>query len=159
MCGPSSKSVELRALPTLQPPVVGAPAPARERIRRQDRFAPLHNVAVWTGDAGSVIELMRISGPHEGFVDAPPHLLKGGPSCRINLAAPGVKIRLYTACLLRGSPFDVYRLVNLRDLAALLTRLPLPAPITDTWRAALCRVGLMSPLLELPTSDVRRPTG
>lgn len=95
-------------------------------------------VGVWAGDSGSVIELERLEGPRTGRIELPRYLFPDVPdTVIIDLDEPQHKARLYTACLRRGSPYDVYRYVNLTDLAVLLPTLPLPKPIADAWFHAL----------------------
>lgn len=101
-------------------------------------------VAVWAGDTGSVIELDRLAGPRTGPIEPPHHLFPDLPQpVRLDLDVPQDKARLYTACLLRGSPYDVYRYVNLTDLAVLLPTLDLPTPIADAWLSAVRQAGLV----------------
>lgn len=95
-------------------------------------------IAVWAGNSGSVIELDRLAGPRTGRIEVPRHLFPeaGGPVA-LDLSEPRHKARLYTACLRHGSPYDVYRYVNLIDLAVLLPNLELPPTIADAWHRAL----------------------
>jgi hypothetical protein len=93
---------------------------------------------VWAGNSGSIIELDRLDGPRTGRVELPHHLFPDAPQrVVLDLDEPGHKARVYTACLLRGSPYDVYRYVNLADLADLLPTLSLPSTLAEAWRHAL----------------------
>jgi hypothetical protein len=97
-------------------------------------------LGVWAGDSGSVIELDRLDGPRTGRIELPHYLFPDVPDTVIlDLDEPRHKALLYTACLRRGSPYDVYRYVNLADLAVLLPTLSLPKPIADAWLHALQR--------------------
>lgn len=101
-------------------------------------------IAVWAGDSGNVIELDRLAGPRTGRVEPPRHLFPESPEpITLNLDLPADKARLYTACLLRGSPYDIYRYVNLADLAVLLPTLDLPGVVADAWVSALRPAGLL----------------
>ena len=102
-------------------------------------------VAVWAGDSGNVIELDRLAGPRTGLIEPAHHLFPDLPDpVTLDLDVPRHKTRLYTACLLRGSPYDVYRYVNLTDLAVLLPTLELPAAIAEAWLDAIRRAGLVA---------------
>lgn len=98
-------------------------------------------IAVWAGNSGSVIELDRLEGPRTGRIEPPQHLFPEFPgTVTLDLDKPPHKARLYTACLRRGSPYDVYRYVNLADLGILLPTLALPTAIADAWLHALQRL-------------------
>jgi hypothetical protein len=103
--------------------------------------------AVWPPDGADAIELNRLAGPGIGLVEPPVHLLGGCPPAgeRWDLAVLVIKIRLYQICLARGSRYDIYRYVNLHDLANLLDRLTLPAAIAGCWARALTDAGLRHP--------------
>lgn len=101
-------------------------------------------IAVWAGNSGSIIELDRLTGPRTGRVAAPHHLFpESSETVVLDLDLAHHKARLYTACLRRGSPYDVYRYVDLTDLAVLLPTLELPTTIANAWRCALRRAGLI----------------
>jgi hypothetical protein len=91
---------------------------------------------------GAIIELARLAGPHTGIIDAPPHLLPTPPA-RLTLNDPADRARPYTACLRYGDPYDVYRYINLHDLAGLLPSLP--ATLSQVWAHALRDAGLPIP--------------
>lgn len=101
-------------------------------------------IAVWAGNSGSVVELDRLAGPRTGRIEIPRHLFpESAERVVLDLADPRDKTRLYTACLRRGSPYDVYRYVNLADLAVLLPGLDLPITTADAWTCALRQAELI----------------
>jgi hypothetical protein len=102
------------------------------------------SVGVWAPGTGTVIELARLSGPHTGTIDTPPHLMPTPPA-RLTLNEPADRAQLYAACLQFGDPYDVYRYVNLHDLAAILPALPLPPTLAGLWAHALRDAGLPTP--------------
>lgn len=100
--------------------------------------------AVWTGDCSGTVELARLAGPHDG-------LLTGADGLRLRLvrpgpwplADPGVRVALYEYCLARGTQFDIYRWLNLCDLAAVWARLRLPHGVRGEWARVLVAAGLL----------------
>jgi hypothetical protein len=60
---------------------------------------------------------------------------------RVDLDQPAVKARVYEACLIRGGPFDVYRWVNLTELARVWRTLRLPVDVAAAWTRALRDAG------------------
>lgn len=102
--------------------------------------------AVWTGDCSATVELSRLAGPHEGIVqqaEGERWSLPGrGPW---DFAEPAVRRAAYEFCLVAGSQFDIYRWVNLTDLAAQWHALDLPDGVRGDWARALVAAELIRP--------------
>jgi len=100
--------------------------------------------AVWTGDCSASVELARLAGPRDGLVgpsDAAGLRLAGRPPW--SLADPTVRAALYERCLVSGTQFDLYRWVNLTDLAMVWPLLRLPAGVRDEWGRVLVAAQLL----------------
>jgi hypothetical protein len=99
--------------------------------------------AVWAPDGISTVELARLEGPHDAELtrrQADAHGLPGaGPWV---LRDPRVQVAVYRHRLTEGSPFEMYRVVNLLDLAQVFGELELPEPIRYDWERALTACGL-----------------
>jgi len=104
-------------------------------------------VTVWTADLSATVDLTRCAGPRGGRTRAP-SCMTGGCPClspaEIDLSESVNKARLYECCLNRGTPFDIYRWVNLADLAALWPGLHLPVGLRAEWGGALRAMGLLA---------------
>jgi hypothetical protein len=103
--------------------------------------------AVWTADYSGTVELRRMAGPLDREIgvtrwrwDEPPH---AGPW---RLADIDVKATIYRVTLSTGSQFDIYRWVNLIDLARLWPVLDLPGGVRAEWSWALRAAGLAGPI-------------
>jgi hypothetical protein len=100
--------------------------------------------AVWTTDGSGTIELARLSGPADGVVDAPAHLLDPMWTREVwDLGRDEAKAVLYEVCLTRGSQYDIYRWVNLPELVRLWDRLELPEPVRLQWTSSLRSAGYL----------------
>ncbi len=107
---------------------------------------PARTVAVWTADCSATVDLGRCAGPHAGAARAPACLvgtLGAAHPPLVDLSESAVKARLYECCLSGGTAFDIYRWINLQDLAALWPRLNLPAGLRAEWSGALHAIGLL----------------
>lgn len=114
--------------------------PSRED-RLADALAQAHAAgvaAVWTADHSASVELARLAGPrdhllndaearHFGLHDGVPRQLALGP----------VRCAVYERILCAGTPFDIYRWVNLLDLALVWPVMYLPCGVRDEWQRAL----------------------
>lgn len=109
--------------------------------------ASLWTAVVWTADCSATVELARCAGPHDGRVRMPACCTAPEPSpgAEIDLSLATTKVRLYECCLSRGTPFDIYRWVNLADLAALWPRLSLAPAVRAEWGSALHAIGALDP--------------
>lgn len=99
--------------------------------------------AVWTGNCSGTVELSRLSGPRDGEItptDCGSVRLPGRPPWRLSSAR--VKAALYEHCLTRGTQFEIYRWVNLDDLAAIWHLLDLPGGVRNEWARVLRAAGL-----------------
>jgi hypothetical protein len=100
--------------------------------------------AVWTGNYSGTVELSRLAGPRDGYVTATDALHvrpPGSPPWR--LSDPGVRVAVYQHCLTRGTQFEIYRWVNLHDLARIWPELTLPQGVRDEWARVLSAAGLL----------------
>lgn len=100
--------------------------------------------AVWTGTCSATVELARLAGPIEGTLAAGEcarYQLPGEPP--LQLADPEVRIALYEHCLTAGTQFDIYRWINLRELATYWDLLTLPAGVRREWECVLSAAGLL----------------
>ncbi len=100
--------------------------------------------AVWTGDCSATVELARLAGPRDGLLALPTVArlrLTIPPPWR--LAAPGVRAALYRHCLVSGTQFDIYRWINLVDLAQVWEELVLPPGVRHEWGRVLAAAGLV----------------
>jgi len=100
--------------------------------------------AVWTGDCSASVELARLAGPRDallGTSDAAGLRLAGRPPW--SLADPTVRAALYERCLVSGTQFDIYRWVNLADLAMVWQLLRLPVGVRDEWSRVLVAAQLL----------------
>lgn len=99
--------------------------------------------AIWAPDGISTIELARLEGPHDAELTRRQADAYGiacaGPW---RLSDPRVRAAVYRHCLTEGSPFEIYRAVNLLDLAQVFAELELPEPIRYDWERALTACGL-----------------
>lgn len=112
-----------------------------------DRRVPA--ISVWTADASATVELDRLTGPANGMVDPPSHLVAAD---EIDLDDLPSKIRLYQACLLHGGPFDIYHWVNLPELLRVWHLLDLPPDVTACWTRALHDADLLPAPSDAATS-------
>jgi hypothetical protein len=100
--------------------------------------------AVWTGNYSGTVELSRLAGPRDGYVTATDALRvrpPGSPPWR--LSDPGVRVAVYQHCLVQGTQFEIYRWVNLEDLAGIWSELNLPQGVHDEWAQVLSAAGLL----------------
>lgn len=100
--------------------------------------------AVWSGSCSATVELARLAGPHEWRLsasDAAALRLPRFSGCRAS--DPAVRAAVYEFCLVLGSPFDIYRWVNLPDLAGVWQKLSLPPGVKAEWRGVLVAAGLL----------------
>jgi hypothetical protein len=103
---------------------------------------------VWTADFSGTVELARCAGPRTGMAPPPDcwtGCFTGTASGELDLSNPACKAALYECCLSRGTPFDIYRWVNLEDLASLWPRLHLAPGLRAEWEGALRDIGLLEP--------------
>lgn len=103
--------------------------------------------AVWTADYSATVELRRLAGPHDKTIGAgewhwgaPGESIGCGPW---RLASPAVRLVVYQWCLANGSQFEIYRWVNLVDLAAMWSTIALPSGVRAEWGRALRAAGLV----------------
>lgn len=101
--------------------------------------------AVWTGDCAATVELARLSGPRDGL------LCSAAPGCRLatipppwRLSTVRVRAALYQCCLTSGTQFDIYRWINLVDLAEVFDTLRIPTGVRSEWRAVLVAARLVA---------------
>jgi len=108
---------------------------------------PQQRATVWTADCSATVQLERCAGPHGGSV-VPPSCWTDRCDCRteaaIDLSNPAHQAELYECLLNGGTPFDIYRWINLPDLVRLWPRLRLPGPVRAEWCGALAAMGLMA---------------
>lgn len=95
--------------------------------------------ATWTGDCSATVELSRLRGPRHGA--AAPADPRSGPVH--DEAMPATTAELYRWALTDGTQFDIYRWVNLYDLARMWADLDLPAGIRHQWELVLRSAGLV----------------
>lgn len=138
---------------TVPAPSRTVPAPSRTVPAPRDPAPPVDPVAraraagitaVWTGNYSGTVELARLAGPHDGAITAPDRCrfrLVGLPPWR--LSDPQVREVLYQQCLTSGTQFDIYRWINLVDLAAVWHHLRLPAGVRSEWGTVLLAAGLL----------------
>jgi hypothetical protein len=105
-----------------------------------------HGIApvVWTGSCSGTVDIARLQGPHDVVLskhDASRFGLSMAGVCR--LADPAVRPVVYEFCLRFGSQFDIYRWINLSELAAIFKTLRLPGGITEEWRSVLVHARLL----------------
>jgi hypothetical protein len=116
------------------------PAAVRALAERAERAGV---TAVWTADCSSTVELRRLTGPHDRLITAAEWRWGepdgGGPW---RLACPAVRVLVYQRSLLAGSQYEIYRWVNLMDLARIWPVLDLPVGIRGEWARALRAAGL-----------------
>lgn len=101
--------------------------------------------AVWAGNCSGTVDLARLAGPRSARIGAGDGIaarLPGRPPWQ--LAEPRVRVAVYRYCLTAGSPFEIYRWVNLTDLAAVWASLALPRGLAREWRGALEAAGLVT---------------
>lgn len=130
--------------PSLGPALVPRPHPATLSADPVDRARSAGITAVWTGDYSGTVELSRLAGPRDGFVTASDALHvrpAGSPPWR--LSDPGVRVAVYQHCLTRGTQFEIYRWVNLEDLAGVWPDLDLPQGVRNEWARVLSAAGLL----------------
>lgn len=94
--------------------------------------------AVWTANHSASIELARLAGPRfHTLTDAQLerfHLSRQGSR---RLADGPVRCAVYETVLRSDTPFDIYRWVNLLDLAVTWPSLHLPRGVRHEWERAL----------------------
>lgn len=94
--------------------------------------------AVWTGAYSATVQLARVVGPAAGDASITAHPPVQLPGCAPwRLSDPGVREAIYTHCLTVGTPFDIYRWIDLDVLAEILPTLPVSPAIRNEWRRAL----------------------
>lgn len=91
---------------------------------------------VWTGDCSATVDVDRCVGPR-GRLAAPPGCWADSGLGEFDLGEATHRVALYECCLRHGTPFDIYRWVDLVDLAALWPRIRLPAGVRAEWATAL----------------------
>lgn len=79
------------------------------------------------------VERAHVLGPSRGIVEAPAHLLDHAPADECWDLDQTAAIRLYEFCLIHGSCFEIYRCVNLAELARLWSGPSLPTGIRAQW--------------------------
>lgn len=117
------------------------PVPLRDPVTRA-RDAGV--TTVWTGRYSATVDLARLAGPRDGLLtvtDAGRLRLPGEPPWP--LSSPDIRAALYECCLVCGTQFDIYRWVNLTDLAAVWTMLRLPPGVRHEWAKVLLAAGLI----------------
>ena len=120
------------------------PAPAEPEADPATRAAQAGITAVWTGDCSGSVELARLAGPRDGLLTASDAgRLRRAGRAPWSLADPAVRAALYEHCLICGTQFDIYRWVNLADLAAVWHLMRLPAGIGDEWGRVLVAARLL----------------
>ncbi len=88
------------------------------------------------------VELAHVLGPARGVIEPPADLLAHAPAdTSWDLDQTATKIRLYEFCLIHGSSFEIYRCVNLGELARMWPQLCLPTGIRAQWAGALREIG------------------
>lgn len=100
--------------------------------------------AAWTGHCDGTVDLKRLAGPRDceltvadvGFLNLP-----GSPPWR--LSRPSVRCALYEWALTHGTQFDIYRWVNLVDLAAVWDELNLSDGVRAEWERVLRAASLL----------------
>lgn len=108
--------------------------------------APTAGATVWTADCSATVELERCQGPRAGQVAPPACCRETCTDCSaepFDLSDPATKVTLYECILGGGTPFDIYRWVNLPDLALLWPRLRLADGVRAEWGGALAALGLL----------------
>lgn len=127
-----------------------APTAARrsERLLREPSTTPLARAraagitAAWTGTCSATVELARLEGPHAGAIPGGfPTALPGSPPW--DVSDTDVRVALYRWALTEGTQFDIYRWVNLADLAEIWPLLALPDGIHEEWQMVLRAAGLI----------------
>jgi hypothetical protein len=125
------------AVPEFDPPSI------RQILERAERAGIS---AVWTADYSGTVELRRLAGPRDRLVSsadwhgAP---LRGPGPWRLSRLE--VQTTVYEHCLIVGTQYEIYRWVNLLDLARLWPRLHLPPGVRAEWARALRAGGLLPP--------------
>lgn len=100
--------------------------------------------AVWTANHSAAVELGRLSGPHEYLLtDTEAAHFGLAPKAPRQLALSPVRCAVYEHVLCTGSPFAIYRWVDLLELARVWRALCLPRGIRSEWRRALRATGLL----------------
>jgi len=141
---PRDAATRLPPTPSLGPALVPRPHSATLSADPVDRARSAGITAVWTGDYSGTVELSRLAGPRDGLVTASDALHvrpAGSPPWR--LSDPGVRVAVYQHCLTRGTQFEIYRWVNLEDLAGVWPDLDLPQGVRNEWARVLSAAGLL----------------
>ncbi len=109
-----------------------------------DRARAVGVTAAWTGGCSATVDLSRLAGPRNAVIaDDIPAELPGRPPW--DLAEPRIRAAVYSWALTEGTQFDIYRWVNLVDLARVWPLLDVPEGISHEWAMVLRAAGLMDP--------------
>lgn len=94
--------------------------------------------AVWTVDHSATIELSRLAGEYDAILaEADAERLGLARNELPILTDPKVRVAVYQHYLEDGTQFDIYRWINLIDLAVTLPHLSLPEGATRDWEHVL----------------------
>jgi hypothetical protein len=127
--------------PVADPPQA-SPRDEQRVVPAQRAGTTAPTTAVWTGDCAMAVELAHVLGPARGVIEPPADLLAHAPAdMSWDLGQTATKIRLYEFCLIHGSSFEIYRCVNLGELARMWPQLCLPTGIRAQWAGALREIG------------------
>lgn len=128
-------------VPLLRPAAAPLPAPRGRDDRLAEALAHARSLgvtAVWTADHSASVELARLAGPQDhqlSDTEAAHFGLRHG--CPRQLALGPVRCAVYERILCTGTPFDIYRWVNLLDLATVWPVMYLPHGVRSEWERAL----------------------
>lgn len=142
------------AIPGVPAPRESAGPSVRERVETTvvpadpadpaERAIQAGIAAAWTGRCDGTVDLTRLAGPRSGWL-RPAEVgsleLPGSPPWP--LAHPDVRRALYEWALTEGTQFDIYRWVNLTDLAEVWCSLRLPDGVHAEWERVLRAAGLL----------------
>lgn len=134
------------AIAALQNVPTGAPSAERTGAvpNPAERAIEAGIAAAWTGRCDGTVDLTRLAGPRSGWLsptDVGSVELPGSPPWPLARAA--VRCALYEWALVEGTQFDIYRWVNLFDLAAVWPSLRLPDGVHAEWERVLRAAGLL----------------
>lgn len=102
--------------------------------------------AVWTGPCTASVDLARLAGPEHYAFDSAGAAFFGLPGTEPwQLFDLRVRVAVYERVLTSGTQFDIYRWVNLIDLATAWTALRLPRGVRGEWQGVLQAAALLQP--------------
>lgn len=100
--------------------------------------------AVWTGPCAACVDLARLAGPEHYEFNSAEGTYFGLPGAAPwHLSDANVRATVYRHVLTSGTQFDIYRWVNLIDLATVWPSLRLPRGVRSEWQGALQAAGLL----------------